>query len=245
METDEMNEQQPRDNSGEEADSWASKEIKLDEVASKITNGSSIYIGSTASTAEATLQALVNSRHLADIQILQMIPGGHLPHLQEHPDQFRTKSFFSFSKTIFYQPSTSSESAADPSQTESLADYTPMSVSSIPRLLRENKLHVDVAIIKVTPPHRGFVSLGLGVEFTHEFVRHVRTVIAEVTHHMPWTEGPSKIAIDEIDYWIRCDQQPLHTLLSQNEIHAATHLAKNRRRRLFHQHGIGRAFSSR
>ena len=179
------------------------KEINLETVASKIANGSTIYIGSAASTPEATLRALVRSWTLADIQILQMIPGGSLPHLAGlHPDQFRTRSFFCFTKTTFYKPAESSKDGelteCSAPQIESLADYTPMAVSAIPRLLREKMLDVDVAIIKVSEPHKGFVSLGFGVEFTHEFVRHANLVIAEVTHHMPWTEGPSKLAVSEI-----------------------------------------------
>ena len=197
-------------------DAWASKEITLETVASKIANGSNIYIGSTASTPEATLRALVNSWTLVDIQILQMIPGGSLPHLTgQHPDQFRTRSFYSFTKTTFYKPAVSSEddelTGCSDSQVESLADYTPMSISAIPRLLREKILEVDVAIIKVSEPHKGFVSLGFGLEFTRDFVRHANLVIAEVTHHMPWTEGPSKLAVSEIDWWIRCDSEPLLT----------------------------------
>jgi len=206
---------------------WASKEIQLGEVAQKIANGSSVYIGSTASTAEATLGALVKS-YLSDIQILQMIPGGNLPHLAEHPDQFRTRTFYSFSKTTFYNPEGSNNdlgadstvpsttnsalNSSNRTTTESLADYTPMSVSAVPRLLREKKLQVNVALIKVTEPHKGFCSLGMGVEFTRDFIRHADLVIAEVTRHMPWTEGPSKISVNEIDWWIQLDDtQPLLT----------------------------------
>jgi len=70
-----------------------------------------------------------------------------------------------------------------------MADYTPMSVWAVPRMLLEKILVVDMAIIKVTEPHKSFVSLGLGVEFTPNFIHHASLVIAEVTHHMPWMEG--------------------------------------------------------
>jgi GNAT superfamily N-acetyltransferase len=70
---------------------------------------------------------------------------------------------------------------------------------------------VDVAIIKVTPPHKGFCSLGLGVESTKAFIRHAGIVIAEVNEQMPWTEGPSKIPVSDIDWWIAQDE-PLLTI---------------------------------
>jgi len=185
---------------------WDRKEITLDEVPQKIVNGSNVYIGSTAATAEAALDALVKS-YLQDIQILQLIPGGNLPHLMENPDQFRTRSFYSFSKTTYYK----ANDGVSTSTTESMADYTPMSISAIPRLLKEKILSVDVALIKVSEPHKGFVSLGMGVEFTPHFLQSASIVIAEVTHHMPWTEGPSKIPIEKIDWWVRHDSRPLLT----------------------------------
>jgi acyl-CoA hydrolase len=83
-----------------------------------------------------------------------------------------------------------------------MQDYTPVSISSVPRMLEEGTLHVDVAVIKVSPPHRNFVSLGMGVELTKVFLRHARIVIAEVNENMPWTEGHSKVPVSDIDFWI-------------------------------------------
>jgi len=182
--------------------SWSSKEISLEDVPDKIPNGSAIYIGSFAATAESTLKAMTDNWALANIQIIQMIPGGNLPHMSENLDRFRTSGFYSFSKYQF-----SSHASSNKQQAESLEDYTPISISAVPRLLEEKRLHVDVAIIKVTKPHKGFVSLGMGVEATADFIRHAKIVIAEVNTYMPWTEGPSKIPIHEIDWWIQQDQQ--------------------------------------
>lgn len=124
-----------------------------------------------------------------------MIPGGNLPHLNESADRFRTKSFYSFFKTNFFQP----EEKGD---REGLSDYTPVGANEISRLLEEHSIQVDVSIIKVTPPHKGFVSVGIGMESTLDFIKHSKIVIAEVNEYMPWTEGPSKIPVDSIDFWI-------------------------------------------
>jgi acyl-CoA hydrolase/GNAT superfamily N-acetyltransferase len=192
-------------NSSNSQISWADKQITLQQVANKIPNGSAVYIGSTAATAEAALQALVDDPRLADIQIIQLIPGGCLPHLKERLDRFRTSSFYSFSIRGSYFK------ANDRAGSEGLQDYTPASITSVPRLLQEQKLRVNVAMIKCTRPHKGFVSLGMGVELTKVFVQHAQLVIAEVNDHMPWTEGRSKLAIREIDYWIDKDQPLLTT----------------------------------
>mmetsp|Transcript_5226 Transcript_5226/g.8595 ORF Transcript_5226/g.8595 Transcript_5226/m.8595 type:complete len:639 (+) Transcript_5226:253-2169(+) len=181
--------------------SWESKEITLKDVTKKISNGNSIYIGSCGSTPEATLNAIVNDIGLADIQVIQGFPGGNLPHLAENIDRFRTSSFFPMTRASFYTPEFATSSAK-----EGLADYTPMSFSAIPCLIQEGKLPIDVAIIKCTKPHRNFVSLGMGVEITREAIRHAKKfVIAEVNASMPWTEGPSKIHVDQIDFWIQHD----------------------------------------
>ncbi|KAG7369010.1 acetyl-CoA c-acetyltransferase [Nitzschia inconspicua] len=180
--------------------SWESKNISLPEVVDKIENGNSLYIGSCAATAESTLQELTDNWKLADIRIIQMLPGGNLPHLSENVDRFRTLSFYSFQRTGYYQQDAG----------EGLQDYSPVSVVSVPRLLREGELHVDVAIIKVTPPHKNFVSLGMGVELTKDFIRHAKLVIAEVNENMPWTEGHSKIPCSDIDWWVSVNK-PLST----------------------------------
>jgi len=187
---------------------WETKQIALEEVPAKVPNGSTVYIGSTASTAEAALGALVEDPKKTDIQIVQMFPGGDMPHLRESVDRFRTSSFF---------PGGINQSAAFFKQSEggggkeSLQDYTPMSITSVPRLLKKGVLKVDVALIKVTPPHKGFCCLGFGVECTRDFARHASTaVIAEICPQMPWTEGgSSKISVDEIDWWVAPDGESL------------------------------------
>ena len=180
---------------------WDSKEITLEQVPGKIPNGSSVYIGSCASTPESVLHAMVESPKTTDIQIIQMLPGGDLPHLRENIDRFRTSSFFSMSKNI-YMGSDQLHSLYPSRGKEGLADYRPMSFASVPRLLEERILTVDIAVIKVTPPHKGFCCLGFGVEHTMNFVKSARIVIAEVTSYMPWTEGRSKISVNDIDWWL-------------------------------------------
>lgn len=55
------------------------------------------------------------------------------------------------------------------------------------------------------------MSLGIGLEATRDFIRHSKIIIAEVNEHMPWTEGPSKIVISKIDFWISVNRPLLTT----------------------------------
>lgn len=186
---------------------WEEKEIALKDVPSHIQRGSSIYIGSCAATADATLQVLVDDPHLENMEIIQMLPGGNLPHLHSKVDRFRTASFYSFAQKSFFEV----DDKYSKSPMEGLQDYKPVSLTAIPQLLERGELQLDVAIIKVTPPHKGFVSLGMGVDLTRDFVRHAKLVIAEVNPQMVWTEGHSKLKIERIDLWVKVDQPLLDT----------------------------------
>jgi 4-hydroxybutyrate CoA-transferase len=79
------------------------------------------------------------------------------------------------------------------------------------------------------------------VEFTRDFIQYANIVIAEVTRHMPWTEGHSKISVNEIDWWVRVDDKPL---LTTEELWPE--YAKMQALQLYSQevkHGIGKNMS--
>ena len=169
---------------------WQAKRLALNNVAAKIPNGSNITIGSISATAHTTLAAIVKDKSLFDINILQFIVGGELPHLDESSNRFRTTTNFAFDR-------------AGQKIRQGIADYVPVSASKVNRLFAEQLIAIDVAIIKVTPPDKqGFCSLGMGVDFTQESVRAATIVIAEVCEHMPWTLGDSLIHADKINWWI-------------------------------------------
>ncbi|MFT5542094.1 MAG: acyl-CoA hydrolase/GNAT superfamily N-acetyltransferase [Glaciecola sp.] len=170
---------------------WQAKRIELADVAEKIPNGSNITIGSTSATAHATLAAIVKDKNLVDINILQFIVGGELPHLEEHPNRFRTTTNFAFDKAL-------------QKIQQGITDYVPVSASKVNRLFVERLVPVDIAIIKVTPPNKqGLCSLGMGVDFGRESVAAAKLVIAEVSEYMPWTSGDSLIHTDDIDWWVK------------------------------------------
>lgn len=77
---------------------WQAKRIELVDVTAKIPNGSNISIGSSSATTHATLAAMVENKSLLDINILQFIVGGELPHIDEHASRFRVTTNFAFDK---------------------------------------------------------------------------------------------------------------------------------------------------
>lgn len=185
---------------------WLAKKLRFEEVSEKIPNGSHIYIGSTAATARDTLNAVVKGKkRLLDINILQFIPGGKLPHLEEPPERFRTTAFFAFG-------------SMSQRLKQGIADYIPLSSSRLYRLMREKRMPVDVAIVKLTPPDkRGYCNLGMGVDFSKEAVASATLVIAEICESMPWTEGDSLVHVEDIDWWVEHNSpMPTHEELFGN-----------------------------
>jgi acyl-CoA hydrolase len=68
----------------------------------------------------------------------------------------------------------------------------PCHFSALPALFAARSLPGDVALVQVAPPdRRGRCSLGVGVDYIADAVRHARVVIAEVNDHCPPTAGAS------------------------------------------------------
>lgn len=87
-----------------------------------------------------------------------------------------------------------------------LADYVPVSLASVPRLMANGRIPVDVALIQVSMPDEfGYVSLGLSVDVIPAAVARARLVIAEVNPQMPRTLGDALLHVGEIDHLVPVD----------------------------------------
>jgi len=84
---------------------------------------------------------------------------------------------------------------------EGCGDYTPISLSDIPRLFASGQHPLDAALIQITPPdERGMCSLGISVDIVKSATENARIVVAEVNPNMPRTHGNSSISVHDIDY---------------------------------------------
>ncbi len=83
------------------------------------------------------------------------------------------------------------------------AQYIPISIAHLPRLIENENIPINVALIQVSPPdNNDFVSLGVSVDITRAAVLKAKTVIAEVNPNMPYTQGDSLIPVDRIDAFV-------------------------------------------
>ena len=82
-------------------------------------------------------------------------------------------------------------------------DYNAAFLSSLPKLMDNNLIPIDAALIQTTPPDAsGFMSLGISADITRLAVERAGLVIAQVNPIMPRTSGHSAVHIDEVDYFV-------------------------------------------
>jgi len=87
-----------------------------------------------------------------------------------------------------------------------LADYTPIHNSELPYMFSTGRIHLDVAIIQVSPPDmHGNCSLGTSVDISKAATEAADVVIAEVNRQMPRTLGDSFIHVSQTDHIIEVD----------------------------------------
>jgi len=148
-----------------------------------------VFIGSGCAAPQTLVKALTDrASEVFDVEVLHILTHGHAPYSQpELQAHFRQNSFFIGSNVR-------------PAVHAGEADYTPIFLSEIPRLFRERRMHLDIALVQVSPPDRhGFCSYGVSVDVVKAAVESADYVIAEVNPNMPRTLGDSFVHVRELD----------------------------------------------
>jgi acyl-CoA hydrolase/RimJ/RimL family protein N-acetyltransferase len=168
---------------------YAEKLLTPEQAIRRIQPGRRILIGSGAAEPTALVEALAeHGDHLADNDIVHLLTLGSAPYVRpEFAGRFRHSAFF-----------------IGPNVREAVqagrADFMPVFLSEIPRLIRSRRVRVDVALLQVSPPDaRGYVSLGVSVDIVRAAVEAADLVLAEVNPSMPRTFGDSFVPVSEID----------------------------------------------
>ncbi len=176
--------------------------------------GNRIFIGSACGTPQKLVKALAE-RSVEDVEVTHLLTLGVAPYAEEAlAGRYRANSFFI------------SANVREAVQ-KGRADYTPIFLSEIPRLLRSGRLPIDIALIQVTPPdEHGFCSLGVSVDITKPAAEVTKHVIAEVNPRMPRTLGDSFIHISQIETIVENDA-PIYEFITPRESEVARRIAKN------------------
>lgn len=173
---------------------YRGKCTSAEEAVGHIRSGSRVVVGHACGEPEILLQAMVaNAAQYQNVEIVHMVAMGPADYCRpEYAANFRHNSLFLGKAT---------RKAIE----DGRGDFTPVHFSQIPDLLRTT-LHPDVALIQVSPPdEKGYVSLGISVDYTKSAVECADLVIAQVNRQMPRTMGDSFVPVSDIDLFVETD----------------------------------------
>jgi acyl-CoA hydrolase len=88
-----------------------------------------------------------------------------------------------------------------------LAELVPCHVSSVPALLRDGHLRVDVVLVQVKPLPGGAFSLGVIADFTQALIQQARVVIALVNPALPAMASDAVVQARDIDVLVESDER--------------------------------------
>ncbi len=175
---------------------YFSKFVTAAEAVSVIKSGDRVYIHSGCGYPKALIDAMTaNKDGLKNVEICHLMVFGDAPYMKpEMEKHFRHNGFFLGANTRKHV-------------NEGRADFMPIFLSEIPRLIRNDTKHkVDVVLIQVSPPDpHGFCSLGVAVDCTRAATEAADYVIAQINPKMPRVYGDSFIHIKDIDYAVEAE----------------------------------------
>ncbi len=170
---------------------------------SHIRRGDRIFIGTACGEPQYLVKALTKyvSSHpkaIFDAEVVHVWTLGVAPYTDsKFESNFRHNSFFVGRNT---------REAVN----AGTADYTPISLSSVPKLFYNGLVSIDVALIQTSmPDEHGYMSLGVSVDIVKAAVKNASLVIAQMNSLMPRVYGDGFIHVDEVDYMVPYDEPVL------------------------------------
>lgn len=162
--------------------------------------GARIFIGTACAEPQYLVKAFINyveahPRSLFDAELIHVWSLGITPYTDEKfKDNFRLNSFFI---------GKSSRKAVNTAQ----ADYTPLSLSTVPDLFRKGIIPLDMAMIQTSlPDEDGNVNLGISVDIVKAAVETSSVVVAQINGHMPFVGGDGTMRMEDLDFIVTMDE---------------------------------------
>lgn len=206
--------------------------VSADKAVELIESGDRVYLHEAAMAPTELLEALARrAPELTDVETVSIHTEGPAPYVApEMAGHIRHNALFVGANVR--------EAVND-----GRADYTPVFLSTIPRLFATRAIDLDVALLQVSPPDRhGYCRLGLSVATARAAADHATKVIGLVNPQVPRTLGNTAVHISRFDALIEIDR-PLPTVaprpLGKVERAIGEHVASLIPNRATIQTGIG------
>jgi acyl-CoA hydrolase/RimJ/RimL family protein N-acetyltransferase len=166
-----------------------------EEALAHLRSGMRVFIGSGCAAPQKLVAVLAaRGREIFDVEIVHILTFGAA-------DYARRELLANFRHNAFFIGPNVRDAV-----NEGVADYTPIFLSEIPALFRRRKIHLDVALIQVSPPDaHGFCSFGVSVDVVKAAVENADFVVAEINPNMPRTLGDSFVHISKLDALVKSD----------------------------------------
>ena len=167
---------------------------------SHIRRGDHIFVASGCGEPQYLVRAMVNyveshPKAFFDTEIIHVYSFGIAPYTDpKFKRNFRHNSFFVGNNT------------RGPVN-QGLADYTPVSLSDVPDLIRSGSVRIDVALVQTClPDEHGYLSLGISVDMVKAATDKASMIIAQVNANMPRVHGDGFIHIKDVEFIIHHDE---------------------------------------
>lgn len=173
---------------------YPEKFVAEERIFANVRPGDRIFVGTACAEPQHLLRELTsyirrNPKAIFDAEVVQVWTLGVAPYADDTlRPHMRYNSFFIGNNT---------RSLVN----RGLADYTPIFLSQVPRLLQRRLVPIDVALVQVSPPdEHGYFSLGVSVDIVKAAVESAAMVVAQINPRMPRVYGDGFVHIDRIDF---------------------------------------------
>jgi len=175
--------------------SWKSRAVSADEAVKHVKSGNKVFIHGASATPTPLIEALARRTDLENVTLYHLHTTGPWPFAE--PDIARR--FLSVS--LFSGGHTRGPIA------EGIADFMPVFLSDIPKLIGSGAVPLDVALVQLSPPNsHGDCTLGTSVDTALAAAWHAKKVIAEINEQMPRTLGHSMFPHERITAFTATDR---------------------------------------
>jgi acetyl-CoA hydrolase len=178
------------------SEAYRAKVTSAEEAVRAILTGDSVWVHAGCNNPEELIHAMTaRAGEISGVEVAHLMTFGAADYADPKvAGSFRHKSFFTGANV---------RQAVN----DGRADFVPVHLSEIPRLISTGGHRVDVALIQVSPPdEHGFCSYGVGVECTKAAAEAARTVIALVNRRMPRALGDSFIHVSKLTHVVEVDR---------------------------------------
>jgi acetyl-CoA hydrolase len=181
------------------AETYRSRVTTAEAAVRAVGSGDHVWIHAGCNNPEELIRALVaRAGELRDVTVSHLLTFGCADYVDpRYAGSFRHRGLFIGSNV---------REAVN----EGRADFVPVFLSEVPRLIRSGALPVDVALVHISPPdEHGFCSYGVGVECTKAAAERARAVVALVNRQMPRSLGDAFIHVSRLTHVVEVDRPVL------------------------------------